>query len=214
MVDNDAFVTPGDKIATEEEFASGDNTFVENGVIYSTIIGRVVKNEGRVGVTNSGREIKIIGRDMLVIGTVTDNMKSVMFVKLDDINIENKDFLALKDGKIVAERPRMGGRSFGGERDRGDRSGGNRFSSGPREEKPCKVGDTILARVLYNDKDSYTLSLRDRETGVIYAKCELCGADLQQKDRGVLACPECGHAENRKISELYNNPGGIKKLFV
>ena len=209
MVDNNVFVTPGDKIATEEEFASGSNTFVENGVIYSTVVGRVVKEEGTVGVTESGREIKIIGKDMLVMGVVTDNMKSVMFVKLDDINIENKDYLALKDGKIVADRPRPG--RFG---DRGPPRGAeNRFSN-QREEKPCKVGDTILARVLYNDKDSYTLSLRDRETGVIYAKCEVCGSALEQKDRSILACVECGHSERRKISELYNNPEGIKKLFA
>ncbi len=179
-------------------------------MIYSTIVGRVVKQDGLIGVSNSGREIKIIEKDMLVMGVVTDDMKSVMFVKLDDINIENKDYLALKDGKIVADRPRMG--RFGG-REREGRGGENRFSNA-REEKPCKVGDTILARVLYNDKDSYTLSLRDRETGVIYAKCEICGAELEPKDHSVLACTECGHRENRKISELYNNAERIKKLFV
>ena len=101
MVEENAFVTPGEKIATEEEFASGNNTYVEEGVVYSAVIGNVVKTDGAVGVTTAGREIKIIGRDMLVIGVVTDDMKNVMFVKLDDINIEKKDYLALKDGKIV-----------------------------------------------------------------------------------------------------------------
>lgn len=159
MVEENAFVTPGEKIATEEEFASGNNTYVEEGVVYSAVIGNVVKTDGAVGVTTAGREIKIIGRDMLVIGVVTDDMKNVMFVKLDDINIEKKDYLALKDGKIVAPRPRPQFGSRGGDRDRG-----NRFSSrNERSEKPCGIGDTILARVQYNDKDSYTLSLNGRE---------------------------------------------------
>ena len=110
---------------------------------------------------------------MLVIGVVTDDMKSVMFVKLDDINTERKDYLALKDGKIIGQaakfrRPRMGGRD-------------NRFQLGENTKKPCGIGDTILARVQYNDKDSYTLSLNGRETGVIYSKCEICGGEVRQE---------------------------------
>ncbi len=208
MIENNVFVTPGEKIATEEEFASGSNTYVEDGVIYSAVIGNVTKAEGSVGVATAGREIKIIGRDMLVIGVVTDDMKNVTFVKLDDINIERKDYLALKDGKILAPRdrsPRFAPRT-GRE---------NRFSShSEKSQKPCGVGDTILARVLYNDKDSYTLSVDGRETGVIYAKCELCGSEVEQKAESLLVCRECGHNEHRKISEYYNKPEEIKKLFA
>src|SRR5271154_7506180 len=159
MLDNNVFVTPGEKIATEEEFTAGNNTYVEDGVIYSTVVGNVVSSEGAIGVANAGREIKIIGKNMLVIGTVTDDMKSVMFVKLDNINVKNRDYLALKDGKIVAPKPPRfggGGRMGGG--------GGNRFSSEKRSEKPCGIGDTILATILYNDKDSYTLALNGNET--------------------------------------------------
>lgn len=212
---NEMFVTPGEKIATEEEFTSGHNTFVENGVIYSTVIGQVVKSEGAVGVEPAGREIKIIGKDMLVIGVVTDDMKNVTFVKLDDINVERKDYLALKDGKIVAPKPRMGRFGGGGDRMGGGMRDNNRFShGGGKSEKPCGIGDTILARVQYNDKDSYTLSLQGRETGVIYAKCEKCGGELDQKGENILVCRECDHKENRKISEFYNKPQEIKKLFV
>jgi exosome complex RNA-binding protein Csl4 len=213
MVEENLFVTPGEKIATEEEFASGSNTYVEEGVIYSAVIGNVVKDGGEVGVATAGREIKIIGKDMLVIGVVTDDMKSVMFVKLDDINFEKKDYLALKDGKIVEPRPpRFGPRPGNFGRDGG---GENRFSSrSEKSEKPCGIGDTILARVQYNDKDSYQLSLSGRETGVIYSKCELCGGQMDRKDVNVLSCRECGHNARKKISELYNKPEEIKKLFA
>lgn len=205
-IENDTFVTPGEKIATEEEFAAGNNTYVENGFIYSSVIGKVIKNEGSINVNCLGREIILIDRDMMVIGTVTDDMKSVTFVKLDDINIDGKDYLALKDGKIVAPKPRMGGGRFG------DRSQ-NRFSS-PKPEKMCGIGDTILARVQYNDKDAYTLALNGPETGVIYAKCERCGGELEIQAERLLVCKECTHKEHRKISTLYNKPEEIKKLLT
>ncbi len=151
-------------------------------------------------------EIKIIDKNMLVIGTVTDDMKSVIFVKIDDINIDSKDYLALKDGKIIMERPRP---HFGGGRGGG---GDNRFHA-ERPLKPCGVGDTILASVLYNDKDSYTLALNRNETGVIFAKCDECASDMLSENN-MLVCKECGHKERRKISSLYNKPEDIKKLFV
>jgi len=199
------FVIPGEKVATEEEFVAGNNTFVEDGVIYASVIGNAVKENGAVSVSAAGREIKIIDKNMLVLGTVTDDVKSVIFVKIDDINIDRKDYLALKDGKIIMDRPRP--QRFGG-----SRGGDNRFHS-ERPMKPCGVGDTILARVLYNDKDSYTLSLSGNETGVIYAKCGECASDMLSENN-MLVCKECGHRERRKISSLYNKPEDIKKLFV
>ncbi len=203
-IEADAFVIPGERIATEEEMAAGSNTFIEDGIIYSSVIGNIIKENGSIAVAPAGREIKIIDKNMLVLGTVTDDVKSVIFVKIGDINIEKKDYLALKDGKIIMDRPRP---SFGG-------GGGrdNRFHA-EKPIKPCAVGDTILARVQYNDKDSYTLSLNGNETGVIYAKCEMCGNDLQ-RDANSLLCGECGHRERRKISDLYNKPQEIKSLFV
>jgi len=202
-LENGAFVTPGERVATEEEFSPGSNTFVENGYIHSAIAGRISKNEGTIGVAPSGREIRIIGRDALVIGIVTDDMKNVMFVKLDDINIENKDYLALKDGKIVA--PKSDGR-FGG-RGRFERSES-------RPEKPCGIGDTIVARVLYNDKDAYTLGFNSKETGVVFSNCRVCGGEMQKEGESILACKECGNKEKKRLSELYNKPEEIKKLFV
>jgi exosome complex RNA-binding protein Csl4 len=207
MAMND-FVTPGEKVATEEEFAAGNNTYVEEGIIYSSVIGNVEKANGSVEVHPAGREIKIIDRDMLIIGTVTDDVKSVIFVKIDDINVGSKDFLALKDGKIIVDRPRpprFGG--GGGGRD-------NRFSH-EKPMKSCGVGDTIIARVQYNDKDAYTLSLNGRETGVIYARCELCGTEgMKMEGSNLLVCADCGHKETRKISELYNRAEEIQKLFA
>lgn len=209
MIEDNAFVSPGEKIATEEEFAAGSNTYSEEGVIYSSIIGRITKSDGVIGVSVSAREIKIIGKNMLVIGTVTDDMKNVMFVEINNINVERKDYLALKDGKILAPKPRsprfssrMGGRE-------------GRFSSRiEKAPKPCGIGDTILARVLYNDKDSYTLSLDGNDTGVVFSRCLVCGGEMERNEGSLLSCKECGHKEHKKISEYYNKPEDIMKLFT
>ncbi len=196
-------VLPGEKITTEEEFAGGANTYTEEGVVYSTVIGIPSVAEKKMSVVPLGRDVKTIDRNMLVIGTVTDMVKGIVFVKIDDINIDHKEYLALKDGKILLERPRP------------------RFGRGPQRreaqkpERVCSVGDTVLAKVLYNDKDAYTLTLDCQECGVVHATCELCGGELEyNKDANALVCKECGHREYRRVSALYEKPEEIRKLFV
>jgi len=202
---DEKLVLPGEKIATEEEFAGGENTYTENGIVYSSVIGTVRPNDKKVDVVPAGREVKTIDRNMLVIGTVTDMVRSVVFVSIDDISMDHKEFLALKDGKILLERPRP---RFGREREHGHM----------HSEKPlrvCAVGDIVLAKVLYNDKDAYTLTLDCPECGVVHASCELCGGNLvYKKEDHALVCENCGHREQRKISVLYSKPEEIKKLFV
>ena len=148
---------------------------------------------------------------MRVLGSVVGDMKSVIFVKIDNINTENREFIAIKDGKIVM--PKL--------HDRGhfQRHGGpyegrrEPMRSEPKPMRPCGIGDIIIASVQYNDKDSYALSLEGGEDGVVYAKCEQCNGEMELERGGMLRCKACGHTEARKISALYNKPEAIKKLF-
>ncbi|MEM0149567.1 MAG: exosome complex RNA-binding protein Csl4 [Candidatus Micrarchaeaceae archaeon] len=195
-------VLPGEKIATEEEFTGGANTYAESGIIYSSVIGRAVTAEKKVSVVPAGREVRQIDKNMLVIGVVTDMVKSVIFIKIDDISIDHKEYLALKDGKVLLERPRP---RFGRDSSRG----------APKQEKPCSVGDTVLAKVLYNDKDAYTLTLDCRECGVVHATCEICGGELvYRKEVNALVCKDCGHREFKRVSIFYDKPEEIRKLFI
>ncbi|MGC8652161.1 MAG: exosome complex RNA-binding protein Csl4 [Candidatus Micrarchaeia archaeon] len=196
-------VLPGDKVATEEEYTGGANTFTENGVVYASVIGVPSTAEKKVSIVPLGRDVRTIDKNMLVIGTVTDMIKGIVFVKIDNIDIDHKEYLALKDGKILLERPRP------------------RFGRGPphrapqKPEKVCSVGDTLLAKVLYNDKDAYTLTLDCQECGVVHATCELCGGTLvYKKEANALVCESCGHKEYRRMSALYDKPEEIRKLFV
>jgi exosome complex RNA-binding protein Csl4 len=206
MKEND-IVVPGEKLASEEEYVHGVNTYVENDSIYASLLGRVAIKNGSIEVAPIAREIHEIDRGMAVIGSVTDYMKSVIFVKLDSIRTGNKEYIALKDGKIVLPRRRPDFR-----RD-GPHGYGHRE---PREEeeKMCKVGDTIVATVAYNDKEAYTLDMRMPEAGVVHSNCESCGGEMKHVGQEMLECTACKHREHRKVSVYYGKPEGMRKLFA
>ncbi len=202
-------VMPGDKIGVEEEFVVSDNAYVDNdGSIRSSIMGAVTIKDGRISVVNMKHDVRRFKRGMLVLGTVSDDLRSVMFVKLDNIHVNGVEYIALKDGKIVsasARRP-MGGRDFHS-RDSGPP---------PKKTRTASVGDVILAKIIYEDQEIFTLGIDENETGVVYAECELCSSHLEvDKDsQGMLSCPKCMHKEERKISSMYGKHDEIRKLFI
>ncbi len=208
-ISENAFVMPGDWLGVEEEFSSADNTFVDSdGAIRAAIIGNVHIGNGKISVRNPNWERRKVERGMLVLGTVTDDMKSVAFIKLDTIRMNGIEYFAIKDGKIVAERPGgPRGRPFGR-----DREGGRPERPAP-SGKQCGVGDVIIAKVLFDDPDVYTLGIRDREAGVVYSECPLCGTHMAVEGPGMLSCPECKDREPKKVSALYGKPEEIKRLF-
>ncbi len=209
-------VMPGDKIGVEEEYVAAENTFVDDdGSIRATIAGTIVMNQGRISVINDKHNVKRFKRGMMVIGSVSDDVKSVMFVKLDNVRVNGAEYLALKDGKIITgrRRPMRGG--FSRERERGrDMDSGGRDAE-PRG-KQCSVGDVILAKIGFEELDAFTLELDDANAGVVYAECEMCSSHLEANAGvpGTLSCPACKHREQRKISALYGKPQEIIKLFV
>ncbi|MDE1868681.1 MAG: exosome complex RNA-binding protein Csl4 [Candidatus Micrarchaeota archaeon] len=202
-------VMPGDKIATEEEFLPGSNTYAEDGIIYAATTGRVKIADGKATVQTVARDIEKINRGMYIVGEVTDNMRSVMFVDIDTIYTKSKEFIAIKDGKIIIERqrPKPAFRERRGEAPRPERP--------QAPEKDCGVGDIILAKVQYNDPDAYTLTLDDSDSGVIHSVCDRCGSELEYNSKeNVLICKECKYNQPRKISPHYNNAKSVEKLLL
>ncbi len=210
---DDKFVNPGDRLSTEEEYAPSDNTYVEDGSIYAAATGTQQIKDGRISVAPI-REIKKFSRDMLVLGTVADDMKKVVFVHIDNISSKNKEYFAPKDGKIImmSRGDRFGG--GGGRPMRGGMDRGGRDGERESEERSCGTGDTIIARVIAEETDIYVLGLGGPETGVVYSWCKICGEQMKKGDRpGILLCDNCRRSEHKKVSTHYNNPQEIKKLF-
>jgi exosome complex component CSL4 len=201
-------VMPGDKVGVEEEFVPAANTYVDSdGSIRASIAGSVVASEGKISVINIKHDVRKYKRGMMVLGKVSDDLRSVMFIKLDVIKVNGIEYIPLKDGKIVTSSGRRGppGRDFHREH-------------APREEKKrlASVGDVVLAKVIFEDPDVFTLGIDEPEAGVVYAECEMCSTHLEVDTtaRGMLSCPACSHKEQRKISTLYGKTEQIRKLFV
>jgi exosome complex component CSL4 len=203
-------VFPGERLATEEEFAPSRNVYTENGEIYSTVLGRREESGGSINVAGIGKEIRKMERGMLVLGKVVGVLPAVVFVELNGYTAKGIRYVALMDGKIVM--PKRDSRGSRGRDFRGSPQHNNREA----EESPFCIGDIILARIYKEDEDIYELDVKTSEDGVIYAKCSVCGGELELREsRGyvVLACTRCRAQQTRRLSVLYNKPEAIRKLF-
>ncbi|EET90200.1 MAG: hypothetical protein LVQ97_01115 [Candidatus Micrarchaeales archaeon] len=201
-------VMPGDRLSTEEEFLPSRNTYSENGQIYSLVVGRAKVNEGKMEVEPCGASIEKFHRHMYVVGEVVGELKSILFVKLDDIKIKDKTYIPSgKDGKILLPRDRPPNPRF-------------RRDSRPQphheaEQKPCGLGDIILAKIAFVDEDTYALEVREEEGGVVYSRCPVCGGVMTLGQRhGELLCQNCKHREMKKVSPMYGNFAAIEKFIV
>ena len=196
---------PGDRLAMEEEGLPYSNTYAENGEIFAASIGRPKTFDGMIGI-DSKHEIVGFERGMYVVGEITDDAKSVMFVKIDPVEIGSREFVALKSGKIIMKDDSRG---------RGPPRMHGREEHGRPEAPQYKVGDVVLATILSAEGDTYLLGLRDRECGVVLANCEFCNTPLVPGESpGVLYCNNCKHPERRKVSSMYNNLESVIKFIT
>lgn len=199
-------VMPGEVLATEEEMAPSSGTFVEGGKIRSAVAGTPMREDSNVAVKCYGTEVGLFKRGMATTGLVTDDLRSVVFVRMNEMREDGSVYVALKSGKVVNPRPMS---RFQG---RGDRRGGR--DSHERPQKPLKVGDFIAARIIAEDNDVYTLSINMPEFGVVYAECEFCSTPLEyDSSSDALKCGACGHTEHKKVSTLYGDAKGVEELL-
>jgi exosome complex component CSL4 len=66
----------------------------------------------------------------------------------------------------------------------------------------CKPGDIIRAKVISEKNQIYHLTTVDKDLGVLYAFCSLCGNLLEQR-KYEMRCPKCGNIEKRKTALDY-----------
>ncbi len=186
-------VLPGDKVSTEEEFLPSEHIFAENGNLYATLAGKPLIENGHISI-QLDRGIKKYKKGMFVSGVIVGDLKSVLFVKIDDFVIDGNKYVGITDGKIIIPKPR----DIGGVRD------------GREPQRPCSMGDVVLARIFMIDHDSYTLSFRDPDAGVITSRCDRCGEAMIMDNRGII-CPLCEFRARKKISPLYGKSHEIEE---
>ncbi|RLG77956.1 MAG: RNA-binding protein [Thermoprotei archaeon] len=174
-------VLPRDNLCVEEEFMASTGTYVEDGNIYSAVVGRVVydMNLRRVYVVPS-KKVSIPSVGDVVIGQVSGGRDDIVFVKILALNLAmpfKTAFTGLLHISQVSE---------------------HRVNS---IFEVLRVGDLVKAKVL-SSKPPFLLSIKEPRLGVILAYCSKCGAPLV-KDNDKLRCPECCNQENRRVSLDY-----------
>ena len=185
-------VIPGVPLSVIEEFDPGRNTFVIDGEVRSSVIGKPIVNMPNRILNVAQKNTPMIPKigDIVVgyIDMLFGSMISVRVIYINDIH-SHSGFSAIASTRI----PNTGG-------------GGN-YNSGWRERNKgkliFKVGDIVRGRVFSLLNSSIHITLEDKDLGLVYTICFSCGNENFTKYPGGLKCSSCGNFEERKVSSDY-----------
>ncbi len=179
------FSTPGKLLGTEEEFASGEGVYSEEGRLHSLCTGDAsIDKQKMVSVKPSNAVPKMVAPGMVVYGRVEDIFEPIALVKIIPVEqggvrqTQGDYFSVLHVSNIKRD-----------------------YVESVRSE--VRVGDIIKAIVSEIRRGEVYLDLRSPEFGVVKAYCSRCRNPLYLKDRA-LVCPSCGSRESRKLSKEYS----------
>jgi exosome complex component CSL4 len=175
-------VLPGERLGVIEEFIPDAGTYVEEGVIYSRVVGRAILDmqTRRVSVNPVVKGVKIpkIGSTVLsqVMSTQNENASARIF------KIGDEALSGVFSGVLHISDVQM------------------RYVDSMFDV--CKPGDILRASVISEKNRVFHLSTKEKELGVVYAFCSQCGFELELK-RHIMRCPRCGNIEKRKTALDY-----------
>jgi len=178
---------PGEYIASLEEFEGGKNTYLTaDGTVRSAAVGTKVYDLKRRIVKVDQKNSPMLPKvGDIIVGFVDMLFSSMISVKILYINDKSS-----KAGFSAIASARVGGRS-----DR-DRRGGDRRAV-------FHTGDIVRGRVISLLNSTVHLTLAEKEYGVLYALCFICGGDTVRTNEGTIKCVECGAFEERKLTRDY-----------
>lgn len=181
---NTAF--PGELVAVIEEFEGGKNTFVFDGSIRSSAMGdRQYDIKRRIVRIDQKKSLVLPKIGDVVVGYIEMLFGPMISVKL--LYLNGKAFSA---GFSAIASTRINSRAWS--RDRGDRRGRVTF----------RVGDIVRGRIMSLLNSTIHITIDEKEYGVLYALCYLCGGDTVRVNNAV-KCIECGNYEERKPTNDY-----------
>lgn len=176
-------VAPGDRLGVIEEFVPDSGTFVKDGIIYSMIVGHALPDLAtrHITVHPSGHEVLLPKVGTIVTGQVSNAQSDNAAVRIFQIG----------------EKPVLGG-VFVGVLHISDVN----LSYVDSMSQVCKAGDVVRARVISVKNQTYHLSTKEKDLGVVYGFCSNCGGMLEARRQG-MHCPKCGRMEERKTAYDY-----------
>jgi exosome complex component CSL4 len=175
-------VLPGERLGVIEEFIPDSGTYVDNGVIYSKIVGRALMDllSKRVSVYPLVDRIPVPKVSTTVVGQVGNAQSDNVLVRI--FKIGSKKLSGVFTGILHISDVQQ------------------RYVKSMNEV--CKPGDIIRTKVISNKNQVSHLSTNDKGLGVVYAFCSRCSNLLEPK-RHEMRCPKCGNVEKRKIALDY-----------
>lgn len=181
---NKNIVFPGDKLAEEEELLLGNGTYLDsNHSIRSAIFGEkyVDKMKYKLNMFYKSKKPVTPKNGDFVLGEIGRVSKFSILLKIYYIN-DTAIFPPYSAIMHVSSASEI-------------------FTENATEL--YAASDIIRAKII----DSHTLPLqletKDRDTGVIYSFCEICGGRTGKTKKNTLVCEECGHSQTRKTSIEY-----------
>jgi exosome complex component CSL4 len=181
---NGNLVLPGERLGVIEEFIPDSGTYVKDGVIYSKLIGRALMDmlNRKVTVYPVLKGVVVPKVGVSIVGQVGNAQSDNVLVKIFE----------------VSDKKKMSG-AFGGILHISDVS--DRYIDSMTEV--CKPGDIVRAKVISEKNQVFHLSMADRNLGVIYAFCSVCGNILEERRPQEMQCLKCGNMERRKTAPNY-----------
>ncbi|AAY79593.1 conserved Archaeal protein [Sulfolobus acidocaldarius DSM 639] len=171
---------PGEELSVIEEFTTGEGTYEFNGTVYSSVVGKafydmINRKVNSIGFKKPG--ILSLKKSKYVLGIVVGIKEDSAIINIQ--SLEDKSLVTTLSGYIHISQ--ISSKYL------------NTISDAMR------VGDIIRAKPI-NYIIPVPLTIKQRDLGVISAKCSICGSPLQRQDEEHLKCPDCGNIETRKLA--------------
>jgi exosome complex component CSL4 len=180
-------VFPGEYIAEIEEFQAGNNTFVLDGTIRSSVLGKkeydFKRRTIKIDPINS-QELPKIGD--VVMGFVEMLFGSMISVKLFSVN--NKSYTA---GLSAIASVRTG-----------NNKGWNRDRYNRKPKSIYRIGDIIRGQITSLMNSSIHIAVDGTNFGLLYSLCLICGGNTVKINNGV-KCIECSAYEEKRVANDY-----------
>ena len=175
-------VIPGERLGVIEEFIPDSGTYVKDGVIYSKIVGRALMDllNKRVSVYPLVHGATVPKVSMTVMGQVGNAQSDNVLVRI--FRVGPKKISGVFTGILHISDVQ------------------DRYVDSMNEV--CRTGDIIRAKVISEKNQVYHLSTVEKDLGVVYGFCSLCG-NLLESQRHEMRCIKCGNVEMRKTALDY-----------
>jgi exosome complex component CSL4 len=173
-------ILPGDEVGVIEEFIAGEGTYEQDGKVYVSVAGKAfydMINRKVNSISFKKPSLLALRKSKYVIGVVVGLKEDSALVNI--LSIEEKPLGSPLSGYVHISQIT------------------NKFLE--KITDALRVGDIIKAKPI-NFSIPIALTLKQKDLGVVYAKCSICGTKMVKHDEEHLRCPNCGNIETRKLA--------------